>query len=81
MVADVLFQWCASIPLGFLAGLVLHLPPFWVLVALRIDYVIKTIWLLFRLKSGKWIHQVQSVGGVAAAEAAAEVATEVAFIE
>lgn len=74
MVADVLFQWCASIPLGFLAGLVLHLPPFWVLIALRIDYVIKAIWLLFRLKSGKWIHRVQPVGGIAAAEAAAVVA-------
>lgn len=68
MVADVLFQWCASIPLGFLVGLVLHLPPFWVLVALRIDYVIKTVWLIFRLKSGKWIHQVQPAAAWVAPE-------------
>lgn len=60
MVADVIFQWCASIPLGFVVGLVLKLSPFWVLVALRIDYIIKAIWLIFRLKGGKWIHQVQS---------------------
>jgi len=71
MVADVLFQWCASIPLGFLVGLVLHLPPFWVLVALRIDYVIKSVWLIFRLKSGKWIHQVQPAATWVAIESAA----------
>jgi putative MATE family efflux protein len=70
MVADVLFQWCASIPLGFVVGLVLHLPPFWVLIALRTDYVIKTVWLLFRLKSGKWIHQVQPAAKWSAAEIA-----------
>ena len=78
MVADVLFQWCASIPLGFLAGLVFHLPPFWVLIALRIDYVIKTIWLLFRLKSGKWIHQVQPVAQASIATASA---AEIALVE
>lgn len=56
MIADIIFQWVASIPLGALAGLVLHLPPAIVLVALRIDFIIKSIWLVFRLKSGKWIH-------------------------
>ena len=59
MVADVLFQWCASIPLGILAGLVWGLSPFWGLIALRIDYFIKSVWLIFRLKSGKWIHQAK----------------------
>ncbi len=61
MVADVIFQWCASIPLGYLCGLVLHLPPFWVLIALRIDYVIKAIWMSFRLQGTKWIHKVKNV--------------------
>ena len=65
MVADVLFQWCASIPLGILAGLVWNLDPFWVLIALRIDYFIKSVWLIFRLKSGKWIHKAKAMDGTA----------------
>jgi len=56
MVADIIFQWCASIPLGYLAGFVFHWPPAWVLIMLRIDFVIKSVWLVFRLRSGKWIH-------------------------
>ncbi len=61
MIADIIFQWVASIPLGALAGLVLHLDPFVVLIALRIDFIIKSVWLVFRLKSGKWIHKAKSI--------------------
>lgn len=61
MVADVIFQWAASIPLGALMGLVLDVSAFWVLIALRIDYIIKSIWLTFRLKGTKWIHVAKSV--------------------
>ncbi len=61
MFADVIFQWCASIPLGYLAGLVLQLPPFWVMLALRIDYVIKAVWMSFRMQGNKWIHKVKNV--------------------
>lgn len=60
MVADVIFQWCACLPLGYLTGLVWNLSPFWVLIALRIDYIIKAMWMSFRLKSDKWIHKVKS---------------------
>lgn len=62
MVADVIFQWAVSIPAGFLAGLVLHLPSFWVLIALRLDFIIKSVWLIFRLKGGKWIHPAKRMG-------------------
>lgn len=62
MVADIIFQWLASIPLGALAGLVLDLPPALVLVALRVDFIIKSVWLALRLKSGKWIHQAKKMG-------------------
>lgn len=61
MVADVVFQWAVSIPVGFLAGLVLHMPSFWVLIALRLDYIIKSVWLCCRLKSGKWIHPAKRI--------------------
>lgn len=63
MVADIIFQWVASVPLGALAGLVLGLPPFVVLIALRVDFIIKSVWLVFRLKSGKWIHKAKRMAG------------------
>ncbi|MBR1497553.1 MAG: MATE family efflux transporter [Oscillospiraceae bacterium] len=59
MVADILFLWVASIPLGALAGLVWELPAFWVYVFLKIDQVLKAIWCLGRLRSGKWIKNVR----------------------
>ena len=61
MIADVLFQWVVSIPVGYIAGIVLNLPAFWVLIALRLDYIIKSIWLVSRLKSGKWIHPARKM--------------------
>ena len=59
MVADIIFLWLASIPLGALAGLVWHWPGFWIYIMLKIDQFIKAIWCLFRLKSGKWIKKIE----------------------
>ncbi|MBB6214217.1 putative MATE family efflux protein [Anaerosolibacter carboniphilus] len=61
MAADVLFLWIASIPLGYMAGLVWGLQPFWVYFFLRIDFIIKSIWCVYRLKSRKWIKVVKGV--------------------
>lgn len=61
MFADVAFQILVSIPLGYLVGVVWQWPVFWVLISLRIDYIIKSVWLLGRLKSGKWIHKAQRI--------------------
>lgn len=61
MVADVLFQWCVSIPLGYFVGLVWNLGPGLILIALRIDYMIKSVWLIFRLRSRKWIKKARSM--------------------
>ncbi|MDD3242234.1 MAG: MATE family efflux transporter [Eubacteriales bacterium] len=58
MIADALFLWLAAVPLGYLTGIVLHWPAFWVCVALKIDWAIKSIWCIFRLKSKKWIRVV-----------------------
>lgn len=60
MIADILFLWVGSIPLGALAGLVFHWPGFWIYIMLRIDQFIKAIWCLFRLRSGKWIKKIKS---------------------
>ncbi len=60
MLADNIFLWVASIPLGVLAGLVFHLPAFWIYFFLKIDHVLKAIWCVVRLKSGKWIKKIKS---------------------
>ena len=44
---------------GYLAGLVLHLPAFWIYIALKLDWAIKSIWCAFRLRSRKWIRVVE----------------------
>lgn len=58
MLADILFLWVASIPLGALAGLWWHLPAFWIYTFLKIDQFIKAIWCVFRLGSKKWIKKI-----------------------
>ena len=44
MVADILFLWVCSIPLGALAGFVFRWPGFWIFIMLRIDQFIKAVW-------------------------------------
>lgn len=61
MLADNIFLWVLSIPLGILAGLVLRLPAFWIYMCLKSENVAKTFWCIFRLRSGKWIKKI-SVG-------------------
>ena len=61
MVADNVFLWAVSIPLGVLAGLVFGFPPFWIYFCLKIDQVLKCIWCVIRLKSGKWIKKIKTV--------------------
>lgn len=58
MVADVLFLWVVSIPLGFITGLYLGLPAWIVFLCLRSDEILKSIWCLFRFFSWKWIRNV-----------------------
>ena len=60
MVADNVFLWVASIPLGILAGLVFHLPAFWIYFFLKIDQVLKAVWCVIRLRSCKWIKKIRT---------------------
>ena len=69
MVADNVFLWVASLPLGILAGLILHLPAFWIYFFLKIDQVLKAIWCVIRLRSGKWIKKIRTSQEVAAEKA------------
>ena len=61
--ADSSLMWFVAIPLGALAGLVLNLPSFWIYVCLYIDQILKAIWCVFRLRSGKWIKKIRGVKG------------------
>lgn len=65
MVADNVFLWVASVPLGMLGGFVLHLPAFWIYFALKIDQVLKAFWCVWRLHSGKWIKKVRAENEIA----------------
>lgn len=58
MAGDILFLWVLSVPLGALAGLVWHLDAFWIYFFLKIDQIVKAVWCIFRLKSGKWIKKI-----------------------
>ena len=55
---DVIFLWVVSLPLGYLAGFVFHLPPFWIFICLHFDSPIKMIFGFKRLYSEKWIHMM-----------------------
>lgn len=60
MLADNIFLWIASLPLGFLAAFVFKMPAFWIYFALKIDQVLKAFWCVIRLKSGKWIKKIKA---------------------
>ena len=61
MVVDIIFLWIVSIPLGAMAGLVWGFPPFWIYVCLKLDQIIKAVWCIFRLRSGKWIKKIRTL--------------------
>jgi len=52
---DLLSCWLINIPAGFLVALVFRLDPFWIYLSLRIDYLIKTVWGLWKIKKTDWI--------------------------
>ena len=55
MVADILFLWVLSLPLGALGAFVFKWPAWAVVICLRADYIVKTFWCYRRMKSGKWM--------------------------
>ena len=58
VLADTLTMWAFAIPLGALGELVFHLPAFWVFILLHIDQIIKAIWCVIRLHSGRWVKKI-----------------------
>ncbi len=68
MLMDNIFLWAVALPLGILAGFVLHLDPFWIYICLKSDQIIKAIWCYFRLKSEKWIKKITTGAPAAGAK-------------
>lgn len=62
MAGDILFLWVASIPLGILAAFVFGWPSFWIYTMLKIDQIIKCVWCVWRLRSGKWMKKIRTAG-------------------
>lgn len=58
MFADAAFLWIVSIPVGALCGLVLHADPFVIYISLKLDWAIKSLVCLGRVKSRKWMRRV-----------------------
>ncbi len=54
LVADILFLWTVSIPLGVLGTFVWNWPAVVVYEVMKIDQLLKCGWCLWRLRSGKW---------------------------
>lgn len=57
MVNDMVFLWGLTVPLGFICGLWLGLPPAAVFALLRAEKVIKAATSEWRLRKGGWIHE------------------------
>jgi Na+-driven multidrug efflux pump len=58
MIADIVFLWCVSLPLGYMAGLVWKLSAFWIYFLLSVHTVLKSILCAGRLFSRRWLHRI-----------------------
>ncbi len=59
MIADVIFLWVVSIPLGCLAAFVFRWPAPAIFLCLRLDCIVKALWCIRRLRSRKWIKAIR----------------------
>ncbi len=62
LLADMSTMWLLAVPLGAIAGLYLHLNAFFTYLCLYSDQVVKAVWCIFRLRSGKWIKRIKNTG-------------------
>lgn len=60
MANDLIFLWGFTVPLGFIAAFVFHAPVMVVYICLKCDQVIKAFTSEWRLRRGKWIHNMNN---------------------
>lgn len=58
MLNDLIFLWGLTVPMGFITAFVFHAPVMVVYSVLKCDQVIKVFTSEWRLRSGKWLHNV-----------------------
>lgn len=58
LLADVMFLWILSIPLGMAAAFVFKFPPALIYICLKFDEIIKSVWCTIRMFGNKWIKDV-----------------------
>ena len=57
-VIDLSALWLVSIPWAVVCGLVLHTQVFWVYMAIAVEQIGKFFCGVWRLRSGKWVHDL-----------------------
>ena len=57
-VAELVVLWCVSIPLGYVAAFVFHLPAPMIYLFITSESLVKAIIGAIRILSGKWLHEV-----------------------
>ncbi len=65
MIADVVFLWVVSVPLGCLAAFVFHWPAPAIFLCLRLDCIAKALCCIQRLRSRRWIRTIRAAGSSA----------------
>ena len=56
--------WLVAIPLAALAGVVLRLDILWVYLAMSGESLVKSFIGMWRLRSGKWIHDLTQINAI-----------------
>ena len=59
---DLSALWMLAIPWAAVCGLVLHTAVFWVYLAIAVEQVSKFFCGVWRLRSGKWVHDITRAG-------------------
>lgn len=57
-VAELVVLWCVSIPLGYVAAFVFHLPAPMIYLFITSESLVKAVIGAIRIVSGKWLHEV-----------------------
>ena len=55
---DLIPLWCFSLPIMSLLGLVLRVPNVWFCPCLMIEHIVKVPLGIWRIRSGKWVHDI-----------------------
>ena len=58
LIIDNIPLWCFSLPIMSLLGLVLRVPNVWFCPCLMIEHIIKAPLGIWRVRSGKWVHDI-----------------------